>query len=195
MALAPEVAAEHEDFRQTFAPEDSDLHQTAPWLVFELFLVLTTAVATHLVVSLSQTVFHRTLGHNRIGGIIFRNHINFHHTYYSKDHLVSPKYLADEGNNTPYFLVPVFLAGACTYFLLPTYLFVVQVLACAGSFYVHVLFDKEYHVDGSWFQRFAWFRRKQELHFVHHRHANKNYGVIHFFWDRMLGTYRRPDAR
>jgi sterol desaturase/sphingolipid hydroxylase (fatty acid hydroxylase superfamily) len=44
-------------------------------------------------------------------------------------------------------------------------------------------------------QRFAWFRRKQELHFVHHRHANSNFAVIHFFWDRVLGTYRRPDTR
>jgi hypothetical protein len=55
-------------------------------------------------------------------------------------------------------------------------------------------FDKEYHVEGSRLQRFAWFRRKQELHFVHHRHANSNFAVIHFFWDRILGTYRRPDA-
>jgi hypothetical protein len=31
------------------------------------------------------------------------------------------------------------------------------------------------------------------LHFVHHRHANSNFAVIHFFWDRILGTYRRPD--
>jgi sterol desaturase/sphingolipid hydroxylase (fatty acid hydroxylase superfamily) len=38
------------------------------------------------------------------------------------------------------------------------------------------------------------FRRKRELHFVHHRHANCNFAVIHFFWDRILGTYRRPDA-
>src|SRR5437667_7471018 len=69
-----------------------------------------------------------------------------------------------------------------------------QVVACAVSFYAHVFFDKEYHVEGSRLQRFAWFRRKQELHFVHHRHANSNFAVIHFFWDRILGTYRRPDA-
>ncbi len=42
---------------------------------------------------------------------------------------------------------------------------------------------------------FAWFRRKQELHFVHHRHAGSNFAVIHFFWDRILGTYRRPDSK
>jgi sterol desaturase/sphingolipid hydroxylase (fatty acid hydroxylase superfamily) len=57
------------------------------------------------------------------------------------------------------------------------------------------LFDKEYHVEGSRLQRFAWFRRKQELHFVHHRHANCNFAVIHFFWDRILGTYRGLDTR
>jgi hypothetical protein len=66
---------------------------------------------------------------------------------------------------------------------------------CAASFYAHVFFDKEYHVEGSRRQRFAWFRRKQELHFVHHRHANYNFAVIHFFWDRLLGAYRRPEAR
>jgi hypothetical protein len=86
----------------------------------------------------------------------------------------------------------VFLVGACTYLLLPVDLFVAQVVACTASFYAHVFFDKEYHVEGSRLRRFAWFRRKQELHFVHHRHANSNFAVIHFFWDRILGTYRMP---
>jgi sterol desaturase/sphingolipid hydroxylase (fatty acid hydroxylase superfamily) len=86
------------------------------------------------------------------------------------------------------------LVGGCAYFLLPLNLFVVMAIASAASFYAHVFFDKEYHVEGSWLQRFAWFRRQQELYFVHHRHANSNFGVIHFFWDKILGTYRRPDA-
>jgi sterol desaturase/sphingolipid hydroxylase (fatty acid hydroxylase superfamily) len=136
---------------------------------------------------------HYKIAHNVLGGKLFRNHVNFHHTYYSKDHLVSKSYLGDKGNNTPFFIIPVFLAGACTYFLLPFDLFVVQAIACAGSFYAHVFFDKEYHVDKSVLQRFAWFRKKQELHFVHHRHANSNFAVIDFFWDRLLGTYRKPE--
>lgn len=160
-----------------------------------LLLYAVVAVATHLLVSLCQTLMHYKLGHNAIGGRLFRNHIDFHHTTYSKDHLVSVAYLGDEGNNTPYFLIPVFGVGALVFFVLPLDLFLVHAAACAGSFYVHVLFDKEYHVAGSWLQRFAWFRRKQELHFVHHRHANRNFAVVHFFWDRMLGTYRSPPER
>jgi hypothetical protein len=163
-------------------------------LLPELLLILLTAAATHLIMSFAQTLMHYKLGHHRMGGKFFRNHINFHHAYYSQDHLVSRAYLGDEGNNTPFFFIPVFAVGACMYPLLPPDLFVIQVVACAASFYAHVVFDKEYHVEGSRLERFAWFRRKRELHFVHHRHANNNFGVIHFFWDRILGTYRNPDA-
>ena len=84
-----------------------------------------TAAATHLVMSFSQTLMHYKLGHHPIGGKFFRNHINFHHTHYSKDHLVSATYLNDKGNNTPFFFIPVFAVGACMYFLLPVDLFVV----------------------------------------------------------------------
>jgi sterol desaturase/sphingolipid hydroxylase (fatty acid hydroxylase superfamily) len=167
---------------------------TGWWLLRELPLIVVTAAATHLVVSFSQTLMHFKLGHHAMGGKLFRNHISFHHTNYSKDHLVSATYLDDEGNNTPFFLIPVFAVGACMYFLLPVDLFIVLVVACAASFYAHLFFDKEYHVEGSRLLRFALFRRKQELHFVHHRHANSNFGVVHFFWDRVLGTYRSPDV-
>jgi sterol desaturase/sphingolipid hydroxylase (fatty acid hydroxylase superfamily) len=167
--------------------------QVVSRLSLELPLFLATAIITHLVVSFGQTLMHSRLGHRPLGGKLYRNHINFHHTYYSKDHLVSPNYLGDKGNNTPFFLIPVCLVGVCTYFVLPVDLFVVQVVACAASFYAHVFFDKEYHVEGSRFQRFAWFRRKQALHFSHHRHAGCNFAVIDFFWDRMLGTFRGPE--
>lgn len=170
------------------------MQQSAMRLLLMLPLFVMTAVVTHLVISFAQTVMHYKLAHHRIGGKFFRNHINFHHTYYSKDHLVSRTYLNEEGNNTPFFLIPVLLVGACTYFILPFNLFVVQVIACAASFCAHVFFDKEYHVENSRLLRFSWFRKKQELHFVHHRHADSNFAVIDFFWDRMLGTYRKPDA-
>jgi hypothetical protein len=140
--------------------------------VLETFpLLVVTAATTHFVMSFAQTLMHYKLGHHPMGGKFFRNHINFHHAYYSKDHLVSR-----------------------TYLVLPLDLFVVVVLACAVSFYAHVFFDKEYHVEGSRLRRFAWFRHKQELHFVHHQNTGCNFAVIDNFWDRLLGTYRRPDA-
>jgi len=87
----------------------------------ELPLLLLTAVITHLLMSFSQTLMHYRLGHRRLGGIFFRNHIHFHHVNYSKDHLVSPVYIKndDDGNNTPFFLIPVALMILATYFIFP----------------------------------------------------------------------------
>src|ERR1700719_1275840 len=110
--------------------------QTVSPLILKLSLFLMTAVATHLVMSFGQTLLHYRIAHHPIGGKLFRNHINFHHTHYSEDHLVSRTYLGDEGNITPYFLIPVFLVGGgCVYFLLPLNLLVVTAITSAASFY------------------------------------------------------------
>ena len=170
------------------------MHQTWTLLLLELPLILVTAIGTHLVISFGQTFLHARLAHNSFGRQFYRNHINFHHTYYSRNHLVSDSYRSTEGNNTPYFLIPVLLEGACAYFLLPFDLFVVQVIASAASFYAHVFFDKEYHREKPRLQKLAWLRRRQELHFVHHNHADSNFAVIDFFWDRILGTFRPSDG-
>jgi hypothetical protein len=137
---------------------------------------------------------HRWLGHRRVGGIFFRNHIKFHHTIYAKGHLVSSACRGEEGNNTPYFLIPTGLLGLAAFLVLPLGLFLTLALAAAASFYAHVHLDKAYHVKGSWLERFTWFRRKRQLHFVHHLHSNCNFAVIDFFWDRLLPPSRRRYA-
>jgi sterol desaturase/sphingolipid hydroxylase (fatty acid hydroxylase superfamily) len=163
------------------------------WSLAELPLFVLTAVCAHLITSGGQTLFHYGLGHRRLGGVFFRNHIRFHHRHYAKGRLVSPTYRGDEGNNTPYFLIPTILVAGIAFCILPFSLFLVATTASAASFYAHVYLDKEYHVQASKLARFAWFRNKQQLHFVHHLHGDSNFAVIDFFWDRLLGTYRRPD--
>jgi len=160
----------------------------------QVLLLILTAVCTHLVMSGGQTMLHRWLGHRRMGGVLHRNHIRFHHTYYARGHLASPTYRNEDGNNTPYFLVPTLLTSAVLFFVLPLPVFVVMAVTSAASFYAHVVLDREYHVANSPLQRFAWFRHKQQLHFVHHLHADANFAVIDFVWDRLLGTYRTPDG-
>jgi sterol desaturase/sphingolipid hydroxylase (fatty acid hydroxylase superfamily) len=159
----------------------------------ELPLIALTAICTHLVVSSGQTLFHYGFGHHRFGGIFYRNHIRFHHRQYAEGHLVSSIYRHNQGNNTPYFLIPVIVVAGGMYLVLPFNLFLVMTAVCAVSFGAHVFLDKQYHAERTRLARFAWFRRKQQLHFVHHLHANSNFAVIDFFWDRVLGTYRNPD--
>jgi sterol desaturase/sphingolipid hydroxylase (fatty acid hydroxylase superfamily) len=80
------------------------------------------------------------------------------------------------------------------FFVLPLGLFLVVVVVSAGSFFTHVYFDKAHHVQDPKLAHFAWLRRKQQLHSVHHLHADTNFAVIDFFWDRLLGTYRKADG-
>jgi len=162
----------------------------------ELALILLTAVVTHLLMSFSQTLMHYRLGHRRLGGIFFRNHIHFHHAHYYKDHLVSPMYIKNDGdgNNTPFFMILVALMIVATYFIFPLIIFITQIIAASASFAAHVYLDNQYHISGSPLLRFAWFRRKQQLHFVHHTHGDSNFALIDNFWDRLLGTYRGPDV-
>jgi sterol desaturase/sphingolipid hydroxylase (fatty acid hydroxylase superfamily) len=144
--------------------------------------------------SLGQTLFHRYLGHSRLGGRFCKNHIQFHHVHYAGDHVVSSHYLDDGENYALFFLMPVALVVGQGYLLLRLDLFVVQLGTISLSFIGHYYLDYHYHVAGSWLDRFAWFRRKQQLHFTHHRHWDCNFAVIDFFWDRLLGTYRSSDA-
>ncbi|MGA7263451.1 MAG: hypothetical protein WBX30_21510, partial [Stellaceae bacterium] len=121
----------------------------------EIFLCCLTATTAHLLMSLSQTLFHRYLGHLGIGGRFFENHLSIHHRNYSGDHVVSENYLNEEANNTPFFLIPVTLVISLGYLVLPLDLFIVQLIAMSTSFFVHLYFDKHYHVAGSWLGRFA----------------------------------------
>ena len=161
------------------------------WAWWSLLEIPLTIAVTHLTISLGQTLMHYWLGHRRIGGVLFRNHINFHHAFYTRGRLATAVQQGSEGNNTPFFLVPVVMAACALFFILPTGLFAVAIGAAGLSFYAHVHFDNAYHISGSYLERFAWFQRKRQLHFVHHLHANKNFAVIDFFWDRMLGTFRK----
>ena len=85
---------------------------------------------------------------------------------YAEGHLVSSVYRRNRRNNTPYFLIPAIVVAGGMYLVLPFNLFVVMIAACTVSFGAHVFLDKQYHSEGTRLARFAWFRRKQQLHFV-----------------------------
>lgn len=91
-------------------------------------------------------MLHYSLGHHRLGCVFFRNHIRFHHTYYARGHLASANYRKDDGNNTPYFLIPTILVAGAMFFVLPLDLFLVTAVASAASFYAYVYFDKACHM-------------------------------------------------
>ena len=68
-----------------------------------------TVACAHLVMSCGQTLMRHWLGHHGPGGRFFRNHINFHHN--ARSHLAYAVYRGTDGDNTPFCLIPIILAG------------------------------------------------------------------------------------
>jgi len=153
-----------------------------------------TAVVTWNIVALMQAVLHRTLAHRPRGKVIFRNHVTCHHRHYRGERLLSERYIEDDLNLTPWFLMPCATMVAAAWVVLPLSLFVVHVMALATAFAAHVYLHTRFHLENTWLLRFEWFRRKRVLHLEHHRNMRCNFSIIGFAWDRLMGTYREPRA-
>jgi sterol desaturase/sphingolipid hydroxylase (fatty acid hydroxylase superfamily) len=157
------------------------------WLVYAI-----TAVATACVGSFLQASLHLLLGHNRVGGVLFRNHVRYHHCDYSDPVFTTSKYINERASNTPYYLVPAGLVTLIAYVLLPFDLFIVVGATMLITFAALTHFHVQYHLNHSWLDRFGWFRRNRLLHLEHHRDMGKNFAVAGAVWDRMFGTYAPP---
>ena len=107
----------------------------------DFLLYCLTAIIAHFLMSLGQTLFHRYLGHSRLGGRFFKNHIQFHHVHYAGDHVVSTHYLDNGDNNTLFFLTPVVLVIGLSSLFLRLDLLVVQLAAMSLSFCGHYYLD------------------------------------------------------
>jgi sterol desaturase/sphingolipid hydroxylase (fatty acid hydroxylase superfamily) len=154
-----------------------------------LILVAIAAVAAYLTGSFLQAFLHRWLGHAAVGSFFQRRHVFDHHRIYSPRHLKSSEYSDVERSLTPYYAVPVGGAIALLSLVLPLAPFVSFTTTLLINFGAHAYLHKHYHLEHTWLERSHWFRRRRDLHYVHHRDARRNYAVIGFFWDRLFGTF------
>jgi len=152
-----------------------------------LFAILTIFV-THHAASLIQTVAHRFFGHRSGGGYLQKLHTYEHHGVYPANRLISEHYLDEARSADIYYAAPALLLAYSTYTILPIELFVLHGLALCLSILAHLYLHVQYHLTRSWLARYRWFQSKRRLHLVHHRDMTRNYAVIEFFWDRVLGT-------
>jgi sterol desaturase/sphingolipid hydroxylase (fatty acid hydroxylase superfamily) len=54
----------------------------------------------------------------------------------------------------------------------------------------HIFLHRHYHIRHSPLERFGWFQRKRQWHFVHYRRVRSNYAIVEFRLDRLIGTFR-----
>lgn len=156
--------------------------------LMQAFPAALTAFVTFQATCLVQAVLHRWVGHGPLVASINRSHTGSHHRVYAGDAFEQPAYRNDEASVSHTF-VP---AGAAIAFLawlvLPVQLWLVATGTVAATFALHVHLHVRYHLRRSPLERFAWFRRRKELHRQHHVDPRTKFGVVEFFWDRVMGT-------
>lgn len=156
----------------------------------KLVLYFGTALASHYVASLVQMSLHYVLGHHAVGGVFHRTHTGEHHAIYSADALLAERYSDRERDVSLYYVLPAAGVALAAFTLLPLDIFLVHVATLALSFAAHVYLHVQYHLTRPWLARFRWFEAKRRLHLLHHLDESKNFAVIEFVWDRVLGTYQ-----
>lgn len=159
-------------------------------MLFDLVTFLASVVASSLIGQLVHWALHQPWT-----GRAYKGHMQ-HHALYPPNDLTSLKYRkADWLNSGPFLFTPPFLfivlvAGAIA-LLAGTSLWTVAWLAGGllafglVNDYVH----DSFHLEKCWMRRFAWYHRLQRHHFVHHRNAKRNLGIVTLAWDRLFGTF------
>jgi hypothetical protein len=155
----------------------------------QLFGCSTVAIATYYFASFIQTVFHRIFGHTRRIGAVYDVHVGGHHARY-QGKLLTAKWIPSERHVMWYYAIPFGPMLVVAFVLLSRISFAIHTAALAWTIWWHIYLHKHYHLHGSWFVRFEWFRKKRALHFIHHRSDQKNFAIVEYVWDRLLGTYQ-----
>jgi sterol desaturase/sphingolipid hydroxylase (fatty acid hydroxylase superfamily) len=145
-------------------------------------------VATYYTTSFVQTLFHRIFGHTRRIAKLYDVHVTGHHAQYSPQ-MLSDQWIRTEQHITWYYAIPFTPMALTALWLLSFSFFVVYMLSLAFAIWWHVFLHRQYHVRGSWLERFEWFCEKRRLHFVHHERPRRNYAIVEYGWDRLLGTF------
>lgn len=141
-------------------------------MIFQILL-------TFIYLSFMEWFIHKYLLHNING--FFRFHILNHHKNCAKD-------MIDIDYQNTYFGSNEFI-GAIVFCLIHLPLFFyykifysILILYFFAYFYVH----RKCHLDSEWSKKYL------PWHYIHHCvNAKKNFGIIHPFFDIILGTYQK----
>ena len=153
-------------------------------------LFVCVAAATYYAMAIIQTVLHRSHGHRARIRRVFRAHALGHHGIYNRRNLRTREFVDSDSHALNFYGVPIFVSALAFWLLAGPLLTCAHLVGVLFTFRWHMFLHKHYHLESTPLQRFAWFRRKRALHFLHHRDARCNFAVVEFWIDRLMGTRR-----
>ena len=155
-----------------------------------VIIFLSVAIATYYLMSIVQAVLHRDYGHRKRIKAVFKAHAIGHHGQYPAHRLKSDEFVDLESHALNYYGIPIVLTAALTYFAFGPLVMTAHLFGTFATFRWHIYLHEHYHLTETYLERFAWFREKRRLHFVHHRDASVNFAVVEFWVDSLMGTRR-----
>ena len=153
-----------------------------------VLLFLTVAIGSYYLMSIVQTVLHRDYGHRKRIKAVFDAHAIGHHGLYSPNNLQTEEFEDCESHALNYYGIPIVAFAICIYLYLGPLIMFAHLTGVFATFRWHLYLHEHYHLIDSPLERFAWFRKKRKLHFVHHRDARYNFAVVEFWIDNLMGT-------
>lgn len=154
----------------------------------DILIFLAVAVATYYVMSIVQTVLHRDFGHRQRIAAVFSAHAIGHHGLYNKNRLKTEKFEDCESHALNYYGIPIVVIAALSFWLGGLLVMTANLIGVIFTFRWHMYLHEHYHLLDTPLERFAWFRKKRELHFIHHEDARYNFAVVEFWIDNLMGT-------
>jgi len=148
------------------------------------------AVGSYYYAAVVQTVLHRLFGHRNRIPAIYRTHACGHHRKYVPPRLLTDEWVESEQHVMWYYAIPVVPTALLILYLGGPWLFGAHVAGMVFAIWWHIYLHMQYHLKGCFWERFAWFRKKRELHFIHHRKVRTNYAIVEYWIDNLMGTRR-----
>lgn len=159
------------------------------WYWWDMLHVFNVWQFTNLV----EWILH-ALAHKRINLPFLRDlhriHMEHHKRHYPIKCLLRDGPYRDGGGAVVFFpLISLVIMAA--YCMLRTRLFVIFLVEGLGLQIVSTYLHDQFHIRGSWLERYSWFLRRRYRHFYHHGHLQKNMslGGVDNSWDRFFGVF------
>jgi hypothetical protein len=156
----------------------------------QALIFLSVAVTSYYLMCILQAVLHRTHGHRMRIRAVFEAHAIRHHAQYPANRLQSETFMELESHALYYYGIPIVFVAAAIYVTFGPMVMIAHLIGVAATFAWHVYLHRQYHLLTSPLDRFDWFEKKRQLHFVHHRDARVNFAVVEFWIDTLMGTRR-----
>ena len=127
---------------------------------------------------------------------IHQIHMTHHKQHYPITKLLRSKPYKSGGGEFAFGPV-ILVLYTILYLILPKRIIWIVLIQSTAFLLVSDKLHVEYHLQGSWLERFDWFLRRRERHFWHHKHLRQNMslGGIDPVFDHLFKTYHdAPDT-